>query len=219
MSNRTIQLNDQLQEYLLSVSLREPAVLTELREHTMTLEMARMQISPEQGQLMGLLLRLMGARRYLEVGTFTGYSALIAALAMPDDAEVIALDISQGWTDIAREYWRKAGVADRIHLQLGAASESLQALMEERSASFDAVFVDADKTNYALYVQQAFELLRPGGLLMIDNVLWSGAVIDADDDDEDTVAIRRINEAMLADERWDISLVPIGDGLTLARKR
>ncbi|MEE4186348.1 MAG: class I SAM-dependent methyltransferase [Gammaproteobacteria bacterium] len=219
MSNRTIQLDDRLQDYLLSVSLREPAVLAELREHTMTLEMARMQISPEQGQLMGLLLRLMGARRYLEVGTFTGYSALIAALAMPDDAEVVALDISETWTDIAREYWQKAGVAERIQLRLGAASDSLQTLVGQRPTSFDAVFVDADKSSYALYVQHAFELLRPGGLLMIDNVLWGGAVVDTDDDDEDTVAIRRINEAMLADQRWDLSLVPIGDGLTLARKR
>jgi len=219
MSNRTVTLDDKLYEYLLNVSLREPEVLADLRRHTMKLEMARMQIAPEQGQFMGLLLKLSGARRYLEVGTFTGYSALVAALAMPEDAEVHTLDLSTEWTDIARDYWQQADVSERIKLHLGAASATLPTIVAEAGASFDAVFVDADKTSYALYVQHAYELLRPGGLLMIDNVLWGGAVVDAAADDEDTVAIRRINEAMLADERWDLSLVPVGDGLTLALKR
>jgi predicted O-methyltransferase YrrM len=219
MSNQTIQVDDDLYKYILSVSLREHKVLQELRAETMMLEMANMQIAPEQGQFMGLLMKLMGARRYLEVGTFTGYSALVCALAMPDDAELYALDVSEEWTSIARQYWERAGVSERINLLLGSASHTMSALLPEQQNSFDAIFVDADKSSYPIYIQLAFELLRPGGLLMIDNVLWDGAVIDQSVDDEDTVAIRRVNEALYADERWDLSLVPIGDGLTLASKR
>jgi O-methyltransferase len=219
MSNKTIQVDDSLHEYILSVSLREDPLLRELREETSRLTMARMQISPEQGQFMALLLKLTGARRYLEVGTFTGYSALVCALAMPADAELYALDISEEWTAIARRYWERAGVAGRIQLQLGSAAETLQSMLPAAQNSFDAIFIDADKTGYAAYIQYGYELLRPGGFLMLDNVLWGGSVIDPADDDEDTVAIRRVNEAMLADERFDISLLPIGDGLTLARKR
>jgi predicted O-methyltransferase YrrM len=219
MSNQTIQVDNNLYQYILSVSLREDSLLRELRAETSQLEMARMQISPEQGQFMALLLKLTGARRYLEVGTFTGYSALVCALAMPADAELFALDISAEWTDIARRYWERAGVAERIRLRLGSAAQTLQSMLPTEQNSFDAIFIDADKTGYAGYIQYGFELLRPGGFLMLDNVLWSGSVVDPADDDEDTVAIRRVNEAMLADERFDISLVPIGDGLTLARKR
>jgi O-methyltransferase len=219
MSNKTIQVDDSLYSYILSVSLREPSLLRELREETSQLEMARMQISPEQGQFMALLLKLTGARRYLEVGTFTGYSALVCALAMPDDAQLYALDISEEWTAIARRYWERAGVAARINLKLGSATETMQAMLPAEQNSFDAIFIDADKTGYAAYIQYGFELLRPGGLLMLDNVLWGGSVIDASADDEDTVAIRRVSEAMAADDRFDISLVPIGDGLTLAVKR
>jgi O-methyltransferase len=219
MSNKTIQVDDSLYSYILSVSLREPSLLRELREETSQLEMARMQIAPEQGQFMALLLKLTGARRYLEVGTFTGYSALVCALAMPDDAQLYALDISEEWTAIARRYWERAGVAARINLKLGSATETMQAMLPAEQNSFDAIFIDADKTGYAAYIQYGFELLRPGGLLMLDNVLWGGSVIDASADDEDTVAIRRVNEAMAADDRFDISLVPIGDGLTLAVKR
>jgi predicted O-methyltransferase YrrM len=219
MSNQTIQVDNNLYQYILAVSLREDSLLRELRAETSQLEMARMQISPEQGQFMALLLKLTGARRYLEVGTFTGYSALVCALAMPADAELFALDISEEWTDIARRYWERAGVAERIRLRLGSAAQTLQSMLPARQNSFDAIFIDADKTGYAGYIQYGFELLRPGGFLMLDNVLWSGSVVDPADDDEDTVAIRRVNEAMLADERFDISLVPIGDGLTLARKR
>jgi O-methyltransferase len=219
MSNKSIQVDDSLYRYILSISLREAALLRELREETSQLEMARMQIAPDQGQFMALLLKLTGARRYLEVGTFTGYSALVCALAMPDDAQLYALDISKEWTAIARRYWERAGVAERINLKLGSAAKTMQSMLPAAQNSFDAIFIDADKTGYATYIQYAFELLRPGGLLMLDNVLWGGSVIDPSVDDEDTVAIRRVNEAMVADDRFDVSLVPIGDGLTLAVKR
>ena len=214
-----INLDDELLAYISSVSVREPEVLARLREETSTLEMARMQIGPEQGQFMALLLRLMGAKRYLEVGTFTGYSALVCALAMPDDSELVALDISDEWTAIARRYWEEAGVAERIHLRLGDAVITLQSLLPEEAGSYDFVFIDADKTGYQSYINYAYELLRSGGVLALDNVLWGGAVIDKNDNEEDTVAIRKVNEAMLKDERFDISMVPIGDGLTLAQKR
>ena len=219
MSNQTLQVDNDLYSYILDVSLREPAILQELRAETAGLEMSMMQIAPEQGQFMALLLQLIGARTYLEVGTFTGYSALACALALPADGRVFALDISEEWTTIARRYWERAGVAERIDLRLGSAAETLATLVAAQREKIDAMFIDADKTGYATYIQFASELLRPGGLLMIDNVLWNGAVIDPAQDDEDTVAIRRVNEALLADERFDISLVPIGDGLTLARKR
>jgi O-methyltransferase len=219
MSNKSIQVDDSLYRYILSISLREAALLRELREETSQLEMARMQIAPDQGQFMALLLKLTGARRYLEVGTFTGYSALVCALAMPADAQLYALDISKEWTAIARRYWERAGVAERINLKLGSAAKTMQSMLPAAQNSFDAIFIDADKTGYATYIQYAFELLRPGGLLMLDNVLWGGSVIDPSVDDEDTVAIRRVNEAMVADDRFDVSLVPIGDGLTLAVKR
>jgi O-methyltransferase len=219
MSNQTINVDDKLYDYILSVSLREDPLLTELRTETSQLEMARMQIAPEQGQFMALLLKLTGARRYLEVGTFTGYSALVCALAMPNDGEVYALDISEEWTAIARRYWARAGVSDRIHLRLGSAAETMAAMLPAEQGGFDAIFIDADKTGYAAYIQYGYELLKHGGFLMLDNVLWGGSVVDPSDDDEDTVAIRRVNEALLADERFDISLVPIGDGLTLAQKR
>ena len=219
MSTQTIQLDGSLHRYLLDVSLREPELLAELRAETAGMEMSRMQISPEQGQFMALLMQLSGARRYLEVGTFTGYSALVCALAMPPDAELYALDISVEWTAIARRYWERAGVADRIRLLLGNAADTMAGLLEQEQGSFDAIFIDADKSSYAGYIQYAHELLRPGGLIMNDNVPWGGAVVDPAMDDEDTVAIRRVNEALHADKRFDISLVPIGDGLTLARKR
>ena len=214
-----INLNDALLEYLSAISVREPEILQRLREETSRLEMARMQIGPEQGQFMALLLKLMGAKRYLEVGTFTGYSALACALAMPDDSELIALDISDEWTAIARRYWEEAGVAERIHLRLGDAAITLQSLLPAEQGTYDFIFIDADKTGYQTYIDYGFKLLRQGGLIALDNVLWGGAVIDANDNEEDTVAIRAVNDTMLKDERFDISLVPIGDGLTLARKR
>lgn len=220
MSNRTLSLDDDLYRYLQSVSLREPPVLARLREETARLPMARMQIAPEQGQFMALLLKLMNARRCLEIGTFTGYSSLVCALALPADGRLVAMDLSDEWTAMARRYWVEAGVADRIELRLGPAADSLRALLAEGQAgTFDFAFVDADKTGYAGYFEQVLELLRPGGLLAFDNVLWGGSVARPEDQEADTVALRRLNEMLLRDERIDLSLVPIGDGLSLARKR
>jgi predicted O-methyltransferase YrrM len=214
-----IYLNKQLHDYLTSVSLQEPEILQALREETAQLEMARMQIGPEQGQFMGLLLKLMGAKRYLEVGTFSGYSALVCALAMPDDAELYALDLSEEWTAIAQRYWESAGVAERITLKLGDATLTMQGMLPAAKSSFDCIFIDADKTGYQNYIDLGYDLLRTGGLILLDNVLWGGAVVDADDFDEDTLALRAVNAAMRDDKRFDISMVPVGDGLTLAMKK
>lgn len=220
MSTRTLNLDDQLYAYLRRVSVREPDALARLREETMQLPMAMMQISPEQGQFMALLVRMLGARRCLEVGTFTGYSALACALALPPDGELLALDISDEWTAIGRRYWAEAGVAGKIRLHLGPAGETLRRLRAGgEDGRFDFMFIDADKPGYADYVEQGHGLLRSGGVMAIDNVLWSGRVADPSVNDADTVAIRNLNERLAEDLRFDISLVPIGDGLTLLRKR
>lgn len=221
MSTRTLGLADDILEYLRDVSLREPPLLARLREETARLPMGRMQISPEQGQFMAFLLRLTGARRCLEIGTFTGYSALVCALALPSDGRIVTLDTSEEWTAVARRYWREAGVEERIELRLGAASETLRAMRREPmpgDACFDFAFVDADKTGYAEYYERCLELLRPGGVIAFDNVLWGGRVARGDAD-EDTAALRALNARLHADERVDLSMVPIGDGLTLVRKR
>ena len=220
MSNRTIDLTDSLYDYLLSVSLRETDLQRRLREETAALPMARMQISPEQGQFMALLARLTDARRCLEVGVFTGYSSLAVALALPDDGRIVACDLSEEWTAIARRYWAEAGVAGRIDLRLAPALDTLDALVAAGGAgTYDLAFIDADKTAYLDYYERALLLLRPGGLLMTDNTLWSGRVADPEVGDADTVALRHYNEHLHRDARVDLSLVPIGDGLTLARKR
>jgi len=220
MSNRSISLTDSLYEYLLAVSLREPDLLRQLRQETSTDPMARMQISPEQGQFMGLLARLMGARRCLEVGVFTGYSSLALALALPDDARIVACDVSEEWTSVARRYWAAAGVADKIDLRLAPALETLEGLLAAGEAgSYDFAFLDADKKNYLRYFELALGLVRPGGLIVADNTLWSGRVADPRNAEPDTVALRHFNQHLHRDARIDLSLVPIGDGLTLARKR
>ena len=220
MSSRTIVLNDALYEYLLSVSLREPDVLCRLREETAKMPQHNMQISPEQGQFMALLVELTGARKCLEVGTFTGYSTLSLALALPEDGQIVACDISEEFTSRAKPYWQEAGVARKIDLRLGPALETLDALIADgESGAFDFAFIDADKVNYQGYFQRALDLIRRGGLILVDNVLWSGAVVDPARDDEDTEAIRAFNQACAGDPRISLSLVPIGDGLTLARKR
>ncbi|MEJ2344709.1 MAG: class I SAM-dependent methyltransferase [Gammaproteobacteria bacterium] len=220
MTGKNIQLTDRLHRYLLDVSLREPPILGSLREETAQLPLARMQISPEQGQFMALLVRLMRARRVLEVGVFTGYSSLSMALAMPADGHLVACDVSEEWTATARRYWNEAGVADRIELRLGPALPTLDALLESGAAdSFDMAFVDADKAHYDAYYERALRLLRPGGLLLIDNVLWSGRVIEPQARDDDTLALRALNKKIHADERVSISMLPLADGLTLAMKR
>jgi predicted O-methyltransferase YrrM len=220
MSSRTLQIDDALYAYLCDVSLREPEVLQRLRRVTAGLDEARMQISPEQGQLMALLARLINARLYVEVGVFTGYSSLAVALALPEDGRVVACDLSAQWTRIAQRYWQEAGVAHRIDLRLGPAADTLRVLETEGCAGqVDMLFIDADKEGYFGYYEQALRLLRRGGLLLADNTLWSGSVVDQADQSPDTRAIRRFNEILRDDERIDVSLIPIGDGLTLARKR
>jgi caffeoyl-CoA O-methyltransferase len=220
MTNRSISLTDSLYEYLLSVSLRESSLLRRLREETAVLPNARMQIAPEQGQFMALLVRLIGARRCLEVGVFTGYSSLAVALALPDDGRIVACDVSEEWTSVARRYWAEVGVAHKIDLRLAPALETLQRLRAAGEAgTFDFAFLDADKENYLRYYELVLELVRPGGLIVADNTLWSGRVADPANSEAATVELRRFNERLLADDRVDLSVVPIGDGLTLARKR
>ena len=220
MTRRTNHLPDDLYRYLLDVSVREADVLRRLREETATLPNANMQIGPEQGQFMGLLVELIGAKYALEVGTFTGYSALAVAMALPFDGRVIACDLSEEWTSIGRPFWEEAGQAHKIELRLGPAIDSLDGLLAQgRAGGFDFAFIDADKGGYAAYFERCLQLVRRGGLIAIDNTLWEGKVVDAEVTDEDTEAIRRFNEKLKDDERVSLSLVPIGDGLTLARKR
>jgi len=220
MSRKTISVDERLHAYLLSVSLREPPILARLREETAAHPASGMQISPEQGQLMQLLVRLAGARRALEVGVFTGYSSLAVALALPADGHLLACDVSPEYTAVARRYWEEAGVSGRIELVLAPAHETLDArLAAGEAATYDFAFIDADKGNYLAYYERVLRLLRPGGLLAVDNTLWGGTVADPADRSADTVAIRRFNAMLHDDERIDLSLVPIGDGLTLARRR
>jgi predicted O-methyltransferase YrrM len=218
--SRQITLTDELLAYLQEVSLREPDALRKLREETAKLPMAGMQISPEQGQFMALLVRMIGARRCLEVGTFTGYSALAVALALPTDGRVVCCDVSEEYTAVARRAWASAGVVGKIDLHLAPARVTLDKLRAEgRHGSFDFAFIDADKENYDHYYEAGLELVRVGGVIAIDNVLWSGAVIDPKKQDADTKALRALNRKLRDDQRVDISMLPLGDGLTLARIR
>ncbi len=209
-----------LYAYMLQVGCREPDALAQLREETAQLDQAHYQISPEQGQLIGFLLETIDARLTLDIGTFTGYSALIAARAMPEDGRVISLDMSEAFTAIARRHWQSAGVADRIDLRLGPALESLEALIADGgSGQFDFAFIDADKENYDSYYESALQLLRPGGLVAVDNTLWRGRVIDPDNNKPKTEMFRALNAKLHADERVTMVMLPIGDGVTLIRKR
>jgi len=221
MSARTIQLTDPLRDYLVAHSVRDRPYLADLRDETAEMTQGQMQICPEQGQLMTLLTQLVGATRALEIGTFTGYSSLCIAMGLPADGRLVCLDRSEEWTAVARRYWQRAGLADRIELRLGEAMASLDALIEgdDDAGRFDLAFVDADKANYPAYHERCLQLLRSGGVILYDNVLWGGSVIDPDDTTDDTVALRALNEALHADERIDLAMVPIGDGLTLCRKR
>jgi caffeoyl-CoA O-methyltransferase len=218
--SRQVTLNDHLQQYIVDNSVREPTLLVQLRAETAQLAQASMQIGAEQGQFMALLAKLIGARRCLEIGVFTGYSSLVVALALPNDGKIVACDVSEEWTAIARRYWTLAGVDHKIDLRLRRATRTLDELIERgESGSYDYAFIDADKTNYDAYYERVLTLLRPGGLVLLDNVLWSGRVADPAVTDADTVALRELNAKVHRDERVDVSLVGIGDGLLLARKR
>jgi predicted O-methyltransferase YrrM len=219
MSNKTLSLTNALYAYLVEHSVREPEILQRLRAETAKDSMSMMQIGPEQGQFMQLLVRLMGAKNCLEVGVFTGYSSLAVALVLPADGHIVACDVSEKWTAIARKYWAKAGVADRIDLRIAPALATLDGLIASRkSGSFDFAFIDADKTNYLGYYERALTLVRRGGLIAVDNTLWGGQVIDKKAKSDDTQAIRQFNDRLRDDLRIHLSLLPIGDGLTLALK-
>jgi predicted O-methyltransferase YrrM len=220
MPKRSLDLDDRLYDYLLEASLREPEILRRLREETAAMPMSMMQISPEQGQFMGLIVELIGARRCLELGVFTGYSSLSVAMALPDDGHITACDVSEEFTSVARRYWAEAGVAHKIDLRLAPALDTLDALLAAGADdTYDFAFVDAVKTEYADYYERLLKLIRPGGLIAVDNVLWGGAVADQADNGDDTVAIRAFNEKLRDDPRVTMSLLPLADGLTLARKR
>jgi predicted O-methyltransferase YrrM len=221
MSSKTIALASDLRHYMIDNSEPEPEILARLREETQAMPRAGMQISPEQGRFMALLVELTGTKRALEVGTFTGYSALSVALALPADGELIACDVSGEWTSIGRRYWAEAGVADKIDLRLAPATETLEQLLADGQAgSFDFAFIDADKTNYGAYYEAAVELVRPGDLILVDNMLWQGYVVDPTmDEDESTLAIRELGARIREDARVTASLIPLGDGVMLARKR
>jgi predicted O-methyltransferase YrrM len=220
MANRTFGLDPEFLQYYRSMAVREPEILLELRRETSTNPMAMMQIAPEQGQFMTFLVGLIGVRKALEVGVFTGYSALAVALALPEDGQLIACDVSEEYTGIARRYWEQAGVSGKIELRIGPAVDTLEDLIATgQGESFDFVFIDADKSNYDRYYEQALQLVRSGGVIAIDNVFWGGKVADPNAIDNRTAIIRSLNEKIHADERVEISILPIGDGLTLVRKR
>ncbi len=221
MSDRSIGLSEALHQYLLANSVREPEVLANLRQETDRHPLSNMQISPEQGQLMGLLVQLIGAKKCLEIGVFTGYSSLSVALNLPDDGRIVACDVSDEFTSIARKYWQAAGVSEKIDLQIAPALDTLDRLLANGEAgTFDFAFIDADKNNYGAYYDRCFDLIRQGGLILVDNVLWYGRVIDPTmNEDQRTQAIKEINQQIYHDDRVQISLIPIGDGLTIARKK
>jgi predicted O-methyltransferase YrrM len=220
MSDRTLTLTDTLYEYILAHGVREPPILARLRAATAALPDATMQISPEQGQFMALLVKLMGARRCIEVGTYTGYSSLAVALALPQYGRIVACDINAKTAAIARQFWKEAGVDAKVELRLQPALQTLQELLTAGGAGrFDFAFIDADKSGYRGYYEKLLELMRPGGLIAVDNTLWSGHVADASHTDADTAALRAFNDHVHRDERVDLSLLPVGDGLTLLRKR
>jgi predicted O-methyltransferase YrrM len=219
MSRTHTELTVKLAEYVRAISVREPEALRKLREDTENHPRASMQTAPEQGQLLHLLARVTGARKTLEVGTFMGYSSTWVALALPPGGKVIACDVSEEYTSRARRTWADAGVSDRVELRLAPALDTLDALIAAgESGTFDFAFIDADKGNYSNYYERALALLRPGGLIAIDNVLWDGKVIDPVDTDPDTPKIREFNTKLQADTRVTLSLIPLGDGLTLACK-
>jgi len=217
---KTLDMTPQLCEYLLSISLREPAILAKIRIETASHPYASMQISPDQGSLFDLLVKLMGARRVLEVGVFTGYSSTAFALALPPDGQVVACELNEDYAAIAQRHWAEAGVTSKIELRMGRAEETLRGLLEQdQRAAFDLAFLDADKPGLATYYELCLELVRPGGLIVIDNVLWSGKVADPEHNDPDTLALRALNQKIYLDNRVDITTLALADGMTLARVR
>jgi len=219
MTGKSDFIDQSIQEYIIATTVREHPVLAELREETSHLSNALMEIGPEQGAFMQLLARTIGAKRYLEIGVFTGYSSLAVALALPDDGRVVACDVSEEYTAVARRYWKRAGVDDKIDLRIAPALETLARLAGEKAGPFDMAFIDADKANVDNYYEAALQLLRSGGLILVDNVLWSGRVADSSENDEGTVALRALNAKAGRDERVDVSLVAMCDGILIARKR
>lgn len=220
MSRRSITLTDQLRQYLLSDALRESATARRCREETTGHKWASMQISPELGQLLALLTRMLNAQRILELGVFTGYSSLCMAEALPAGGKLIACDVKKEYTDKAEHYWRAGGVAEKVALRLAPALETLKALTEAgESGRFDLIFIDAVKEEYSAYYPLAYGLLRPGGLMVMDNTLWGGSVADPEKQSAETIAIREFNRLVQADERVDVCLLPVGDGVSLIRKR
>jgi predicted O-methyltransferase YrrM len=220
MANKTIGISDELATYVVGVGTREPDVLARLRAETAAIPEHDMQIAPEQGAFLALLVELLGARRCIEVGTFTGYSSTAVALALPEDGRLLCCDVSEEWTSMARRYWEEAGVADRIELRIAPAAETLDGLLERgEESTYDFAFVDADKTGYDGYYERLLRLVRPGGLIALDNTLWGGKVLDRDAGDEDTRALQALNAKLAADERVSLAMVPMADGVTLARRR
>ena len=220
MTSKSIGLPDDVYDYVLAHGVREPDILARLRQETASHPMAQMQIEPLQGAIFRLLVELLDARAYVEVGTFTGYSSLAVALAMPPDGRLVCCDVSEEYTNVARRYWAEAGVADRVDLRIGPGIEGLDSLLTEgRAGTFDLAFIDADKKSYLDYYERIVELLRPGGVVALDNVLWEGDVADPSIQDRDTVALRAVNERVRDDERVTPVLLPVADGMTLARKR
>ncbi len=220
MSKNPVSGIQGLYDYIQSVSIRETAEQVALREATQNLDYSMMQISPDQGQFMAMLVRLINAKNIIEVGTFTGYSALSMALALPEDGQIIACDVSSEWTNIAKPFWEKAGVENKIDLRIAPALETLDSLLNQGlNDHFDMVFIDADKTNYCQYYEKSVQLIRPNGLILVDNVFWSGAVVDDTDNSEDTLSIRKLNKLISQDQTVDISMIAVGDGLFLARKK
>lgn len=219
MTTKFTPLTENLYSYAIDNWLREDAVLAELREETARLPMSRMQIAPDQGQFMGLLVSLLGASKILEIGTFTGYSALTMARALPEAGKLVCCDVSEEWTEIARKYWQKADLTHKIHLHIAPAKETLSRLVESEAGTFDLAFIDADKENYDEYYEHCLCLIKQGGVILLDNVFWGGSVIDETIQDADTIAIRQMNKKIHTDDRVDISILPIGDGLTIVRKK
>jgi predicted O-methyltransferase YrrM len=220
MAKKTIGISDELAAYVLEVGTREPDVLDRLREETEALPQHRMQIPPEQGAFLAFLVELTGARRCIEVGTFTGYSSAAMALALPEDGQLICCDVSEEWTSVARRYWDEAGVAGKIDLRIAPAADTLdQLLADGEEGAFDFAFIDADKTGYDGYYERLLRLIRPGGLIAVDNTLWGGEVVNSDADDADTRALQAFNVKLAGDERITLCLLPVADGVTLARRR